>query len=98
MPAPSSFLAARSTRSEELPAIYGQSNTLGVQALSQAFTTNPDGAIDEGAPDAAGITGNDDFLTNAQLAAQYQIYLSGNLPAECRRIYLEPGSVTDLRA
>jgi len=76
---------------EVLPQIYGQGDTLGVQNLDQVFTTNPDGSIDEGAQNAAGIAN----LTNAQLAAQYQVYLLGDLGANVG-IYLAPGSVTDL--
>ena len=76
---------------EVLPAVYGQSNTLGVQNLHQAFSMNPNGTINEGSLNAAGIP----QLTNAQLAAQYQIYLSGNLAPDVG-VYLAPGSVTDL--
>jgi filamentous hemagglutinin family protein len=76
---------------EVLPQIYGQGDTLGAQNLDQVFTTNPDGSMDEGAQNAAGIAN----LTNAQLAAQYQVYLLGDLGANVG-IYLAPGSVTDL--
>jgi filamentous hemagglutinin family protein len=85
------------TQQTILPTLYTQSGVLGIHALSDIFTTNPDGSINE---NAASIF--DANLTNAQLvganspnATPHPIYLLGILDAG-EGIELAPGSVTDL--
>ncbi|HEY4078732.1 MAG TPA: filamentous hemagglutinin family protein [Rhizomicrobium sp.] len=83
------------TQQDVLPVLYTKAGALGVHALSDAFTINPDGSFDEGAQSL--LPG----LTNAQLAGlgansiQHPIYLLGLLEAD-QGIVLAPGSVTDL--
>jgi filamentous hemagglutinin family protein len=59
-------------------------------SLSQIFSVNADGTISENAPSVAIPT-----MTNGQLAATQQVYLTGALPANVG-IDLAPGSVTNL--
>ncbi|HZZ90768.1 MAG TPA: filamentous hemagglutinin family protein [Caulobacteraceae bacterium] len=83
-------------QSEILPTLYAQPNAVAVGSLSQVFSTNADGTIDESGLNLLGLT--NDFgatLTNAQVAAQDPIYLLGDL-APGVGAYLAPGSVTDL--
>ncbi|HEY2446612.1 MAG TPA: filamentous hemagglutinin family protein [Rhizomicrobium sp.] len=89
-------------QTETLPTIFGSSATsLGVHSLSDAFSTNPDGTINENAANKLGITnvncttlpGN--VCTNAQLATFFDIYLLGTLNAG-EGVHLGAGSVTDL--
>jgi filamentous hemagglutinin family protein len=83
-------------QSQVVPSLYAQANALGVHSLSDVFTTNPDGSIDEGAANKLGLAdSNGVVLTNAQVAASYSIYLLGNLKAG-EGVRLAPGSVTDL--
>ncbi|HEY5237623.1 MAG TPA: filamentous hemagglutinin N-terminal domain-containing protein, partial [Rhizomicrobium sp.] len=85
-------------QAEILPAIYDSNTTIAVNDLSQAFSVNPDGTVDEKGPNALGIPDPahpSKLLSNAQLAADYSLYLLGNLPAD-EGVYLAPGSVTDL--
>jgi len=83
------------TQSEILPAYYAQSGAIAVHSLSQVFTTEADGSIDESAPNALGLEANGVVLTNAQVAASDPIYLLGDLDAG-EGVRLAPGSVTDL--
>ena len=79
-----------------VPSLYATPNALGVHSLSDVFTTNPDGSIDEGAPNKLGLVdSNGVVLTNAQVAASYYIYLLGNLKAG-EGVRLVTGSITDL--
>ncbi len=83
-------------QSEVVPSLYAKPNALGVHSLSDVFTTNPDGSIDEGAPNKLGLADpNGIILTNAQVAANYYVYLLGNLKAG-EGVRLGTGSVTDL--
>ncbi len=83
-------------QSEVVPSLYADPTALGVHSLSDVFTTNANGSIDEGAPNKLGLLdANGDVLTNAQVAADYYIYLLGNLSAG-EGVRLGPGSVTDL--
>ncbi|MEI9991673.1 MAG: filamentous hemagglutinin family protein [Rhizomicrobium sp.] len=87
---------------EVLPGVYlGYNGTLhdtalGIHALSDIFSVNPDGSIDENAASTYSSS-----VTNAQLAGvgndflQYAIYLLGDLDAD-QGVVLAPGSVTDL--
>jgi len=77
------------TQSEALPQLYVQNNTVAVHSLSDAFSVQPDGTIDEQA-----FSTYDPALRNYQLAQQ-PIYLLGNLGAK-DGIVLAKGSVTDL--
>jgi filamentous hemagglutinin family protein len=83
-------------QSEVVPSLYATTTALGVHSLSDVFTTNADGSIDENAPNKLGLVDlNNNVLTNAQVAAQYYIYLLGNLNAG-EGVRLGVGSVTDL--
>jgi filamentous hemagglutinin family protein len=87
-------------QSETLPAIFGSNATsVGAHSLSDIFTTNADGSIDESALDAKAFalnyTCNGVECTNAQFASTYDIYLLGTLDAG-EGIHLGAGSVTDL--
>ena len=83
-------------QSEVVPSIYARSNALGVHSLSDVFTTNPDGSIDESAPNKLRLTdSNGVVLTNAQVASEYFIYLLGDLKAG-EGVRLGAGSVTGL--
>jgi filamentous hemagglutinin family protein len=83
-------------QSEAVPSLYADSTALGVHSLSDVFTTNTDGSIDESAPNKLGLLDpNGNVLTNAQVAADYYIYLLGNLNAG-EGVRLAPGSITDL--
>ncbi len=84
-------------QTETLPTIFGSSATsLGVHSLSDAFTFNANGTIDENATDyAAGLTCGTQICTNAEVASTYDIYLLGTLSAG-EGIHLAAGSVTDL--
>ncbi|WP_213737826.1 filamentous haemagglutinin family protein [Bradyrhizobium sp. dw_411] len=80
-----------------LPTLYTEAGVLGIHALSDIFSTNPDGSIDESA-----ASRYDSSLTNAQLAGvgspnatPHPIYLLGMLDAG-EGIELAPGSLTDL--
>lgn len=88
-------------QSETLPQLYvaGQqdangdilaSGVVASSSLNQIFSVNPDGSITEGAPSLANPK-----LTNAQLAVNDAIFLTGDLPANVG-VRLAPGSVTDL--
>ncbi|MBV9570043.1 MAG: filamentous hemagglutinin family protein [Alphaproteobacteria bacterium] len=85
-------------QSEVLPSLYNDpATTLAIRSLSDAFTVNADGTIDEGAPNALGILGSDgNPLTNAQLAATYSFYFLGAKLGATDGIVLAAGSTTDL--
>jgi filamentous hemagglutinin family protein len=74
-----------------MPTLFSGSNVLGVSDLSEVFSTRSGGRIFETDLNAAGIG----TLTNAQLAAQIPVYLTGELGAE-EGVRLSDGSVTDL--
>ncbi len=78
------------TQSEILPSMYLQDSTVAVHDLSQAFSIDSDGTIQE---NAASVWNPE--LSNAQLAATSPFYLLGKLGA-ADGIVLAPGSVTDL--
>jgi hypothetical protein len=85
---------------ETLPQIFCSSGNIGVQNLSQAFSTNPDGTINETASDVAaeqlfGISCGGTACENNYVASNYDIYLLGTL-ARNEGIHLGAGSVTDL--
>lgn len=83
------------TQSEALPNLYAQGTTLAVDALTDVFSVNEDGTIHEDDPNKLGLTGPDGILTNAQVAAQFAIYLLGKLGAK-DGVVLAAGSITDL--
>ncbi len=79
---------------------------IGVQSLSEVFSINPDGSIDESATTSLvdPSTGNPWYTgscamatgcTNAEMATYYDIYLLGTLPLG-EGVHLGAGSVTDL--
>jgi filamentous hemagglutinin family protein len=84
-------------QSETLPLLYA-SAAVGIHQLSDAFTINPDGSIDEAATDAL-----NDGRTNGQLAAgltgstpgNLALFLLGDLD-QTQGVRLAAGSVTDL--
>ncbi|HEX3943501.1 MAG TPA: filamentous hemagglutinin N-terminal domain-containing protein, partial [Rhizomicrobium sp.] len=78
------------TQSETLPSLYDSTTTLAIRNLSDAFTVNPDGTIDEG------TTSKINGLTNETLADTYSFYLLGNNVGANDGIVLAPGSTTDL--
>jgi filamentous hemagglutinin family protein len=89
-------------QTETLPEIFGSSN-LGVQSLSDVFTMNPNGTIDESANDVEaykrfGITcdlNGTPYCSNEYVAVNYDLYLLGTLAAGVG-VHLGAGSVTDL--
>lgn len=84
------------TQSEILPALYTESNAIGVSSLSELFSTDASGQFAEDGLNLAGlIGGTGSLLTNAEVAAQDPIYLLGDLAAGVG-VRLAPGSVTDL--
>jgi filamentous hemagglutinin family protein len=77
------------TQTEVLPQIYTQTNALAIHDLSDVFSVLPDGTINE--LDTSKYNG----VLNGDLAAQYPMYLLGNL-GRTDGIVLAAGSVTDL--
>ncbi|WP_196221854.1 filamentous haemagglutinin family protein [Sphingobium sp. CAP-1] len=80
------------TQAEVLPSLY--SGAIGAASLSDMFTTNADGGIDEDALNALGVADAGRVLTNAELALQ-PLYLTGLL-AQDEGIRLSAGSRIDL--
>jgi filamentous hemagglutinin family protein len=85
------------TQSLVLPSTYGDTvSPLGVKALSDLFSADAYGNVLETAPNALGLVSAAGLtLTNAQVVADYPIYLLGDLSAG-EGVRLAPGSVTDL--
>ncbi|HEX4160229.1 MAG TPA: filamentous hemagglutinin N-terminal domain-containing protein, partial [Rhizomicrobium sp.] len=81
---------------ETLPFAFGTQG-LGVHSLSDVFSTNPDGTIDENGYNTAGLMCDDNAVlcTNDYVAVNYDIYLLGTLSANVG-VHLGAGSVTDL--
>jgi filamentous hemagglutinin family protein len=77
-------------QAEVLPQLYTQTNTLAIHSLSDVFSVLPDGTINEGDPSKYNSS-----ILNGDLAAQYPMYLLGNLN-QTDGIVLAAGSVTDL--
>ncbi|HEY4079018.1 MAG TPA: filamentous hemagglutinin family protein [Rhizomicrobium sp.] len=85
------------TQEQVLPSLYVKDGVLGIRDLSDIFSIDPDGTIDENA--ISKVAG----LTNAQLAGSgtdniqtpHPIYFLGNLDAG-QGIVLASGSTTDL--
>lgn len=83
-------------QSQVAPSYYAGTGAVGVHALSDVFATAPDGTIQEGAPNALGLTDNNHVvLTNAQVAATTPIYLLGDLDAG-QGLVVRAGGVVDL--
>lgn len=84
-------------QSEVLPQIYTSQNSIGVRELSEVFSFNRNGRINEEGLNAAGLTDPEtgELLTNAQVAARYFIYFLGELEQN-EGVRLARGSLTDL--
>ncbi len=85
------------SQTEDLPdQLTSGSLPHGVHSLSDAFTYDADGTIDESKPNALGVTDSQGhLLTNGQLAQSYGLYLLG-LNDWNQGIRLADGSTTDL--
>ncbi len=78
------------TQAEILPSLYNTNTTLAIRDLSDVFTVNADGTIDEG------VDSKVDGIHNGDLAAQYSFYFLGANVGASDGIVLADGSLTDL--